>query len=161
MNRLAFASAAVCLGCVLAAPAAFAQSKASGPAPVAKAAPSTPAPTAPAKWVKPIKGVASIQIIRGKSKRIDRDVVTVMQIKNMSTGAIHLLKIDEYWYDKKPKPEVVTGDSQVYRKPLNPGEIVEMTMRSPLKPGKELYTNQHMFSHAGGKIDVKEVKKFE
>jgi hypothetical protein len=160
MNRLAFASAAACLAYALAAPAAFAQSKASGPAPVAKAAPSTPAPAAPAKWVKPIKGLATVQIIRGPSKPIGPDVVTVIQVKNISTGAIHLLKIDEYWYDRKPKPEVVTGDTQVYRKPINPGDIIEMTMRSPLKPGKVLYTNQHMFSHAGGQIDVKPVKKF-
>lgn len=162
MNRPAFSSAATCLVLALAAPAAFAQPKQSAP-PAAKAAPSPtiPPPAARAKWVKPIKGTATVEIIRGKSKPIGPDIVTVIKVKNTSTGAIALLKIDEYWYDKKPKPEVVTGDTQTYRKPFNPGEVIEMTMKSPLKPGKELYKNQHMFSHAGGNISVKEVKKLE
>ena len=75
----------------------------------------------------------------------------------MAAGSIALLKIDEYWYDKNN--QVVTGDTQSYRKPFNPGEIIEMTLRSPYKTG--LATSQYMYSHVNGKIDVKRVKKFD
>ena len=73
-----------------------------------------------------------------------------------TTGSIALLKVDEYWYKGK---EVVTGDTQSWRKPFNPGEIIEITMKSPYKPG--LTGSQYMYSHANGKIDVKAVKKFD
>ena len=83
--------------------------------------------------------------------------MTVLKIKNTSNGAISLLKVDEYWYNKKP--EVVTGDTQSYRKPFNPGEVIEVTMKSPIKP--DLYKSQYAFSHANGTIQAKTVKKFE
>jgi hypothetical protein len=126
---------------------------------VAKAAPTTAAPAAPAKFVRPIKGTATIEYIQTPSKKVGSDVVTVFRVKNTSSGAISLLKIDEYWYDKKP--EIVTGDSERWLKPFHPGEVIEITMRSPVKPGKELYRSQYQFSHAGGDIKPKAVKKFE
>lgn len=133
------------------------QSKTATQAPATKAAPTTQAPPVAAKFVKPIKGIAAIQIIQGPSKRIGDDIVTVFKVKNMSSGSIALLKIDEYWYDKKQ--QVVTGDSQPYRKPFNPGEIIEITMRSPYKA--EAYQSNYMFSHANGSVDPKKVKKFD
>jgi len=83
--------------------------------------------------------------------------VTVLKIRNKSSAAISLLKVDEYWYDKKM--QVVSGDSQAYRKPFNPGEIIEITMKSPVKP--DLYKNQFAFSHANGDVKAKGVKKFD
>ncbi|OFW07513.1 MAG: hypothetical protein A3H96_07185 [Acidobacteria bacterium RIFCSPLOWO2_02_FULL_67_36] len=166
MKRFALAVAAAFV-CSLAAGPAFAQtkpksSKPAAPAktaqvPVAKAAPTTQAPAAPAKFTRPIKGTASIQFVQGQSKRVGDDIVTVFKIKNVSSGSIALLKIDEYWYDKKN--QVVTGDSQPYRKPFNPGDIIEITMRSPYKA--EAWTSNWMFSHANGSIDPKKVKKFD
>jgi hypothetical protein len=158
MTRFAFASAAACLACALTAPAAFAQSKAAA-APVTKAAPTTPAPAAPAKFVRPIKGLANVEVIPGNPKKVGLDLITVMKVKNTSAGAISLLKIDEYWYDKKL--QVVTGDSEAYRKPFQPGEVIEITLKSPIKPGMDLYKSQYKFSHAGGEVKPKTVKKFE
>ena len=157
MRRFAL-TAATCLVLFLAAPAVFAQSK--NPTDQTKppaAAPATQAPPAPVKYYKPVKGIAAIQIIPGASKRVGADIVTTIKIKNMAAGSIALLKIDEYWYDKNN--QVVTGDTQSYRKPFNPGEIIEMTLRSPYKTG--LATSQYMYSHVNGKIDVKRVKKFD
>ena len=161
MRRFAL-TAATCLVLFLAAPAVFAQSKKTVPPPTDQtkppaAAPATQAPAAPARYYKPVKGIAAIQIIPSASKRVGSDIVTTIKIKNMASGSIALLKIDEYWYDKNN--QVVTGDTQSWRKPFNPGEIIEMTLRSPYKAG--LANSQYMYSHVNGKIDVKAVKKFD
>jgi hypothetical protein len=110
-----------------------------------------------AKYYRPVKGEATIELIRGTPKRVGQDMVTVVQIKNTSQGRIDLLVVDEYWYDTNRQN--VSGTSERYRKPFNPGEIIEITLKSPVKPN--LYQNMLMFSHANGKISPKEVKKFE
>ena len=40
-----------------------------------------------------------------------------------------------------------------------PGEVIEITMKSPFKPNLQM--SQYQFSHAGGKVNVKRVKKFD
>ena len=152
MIRSAVASALAVLFCAAAGSAAFAQA--------AKQAASTPgpaqAPAARAKWVAPVKGIATIEVIRGNPKPMGKEVWTVLKIKNTSAGAISLLRADEYWYDTSRK--MVTGDTQRWRQPLNPGEIIEITMKSPIKPN--LTQSQINFAHANGTIQAKGVKKF-
>lgn len=152
MTRSAFASALALIFSAAAASGAFAQQ-------ATPAAPAPPAGAARAKWVAPVKGVATVQVIRSDSKRIGGDLVTNFKIKNVSNGAIALLRIDEYWYDGSQKPQMVTGDTQRWTKPILPGEIVEMSTRSPIKPGAA--RSQVSFTHANGKIEPKVVKKFE
>jgi hypothetical protein len=159
MNRSAlFASAALLCSLAL-APAALAQA-AKPRAQAATATPATPtaaaATAAKAKFAPVVKGLASIQIIQGKPKQVGGDIVTVLKIKNTSSGAIALLRVDELWYNQKR--EQVTGDSEKVLKPIQPGEIVDITMKSPTKPN--LYVSQYAFSHVNGKVDVKSVKKF-
>ena len=125
------------------------------PAVLAQNPPPTPAPSAPQKWVPPIKGVATIQVIR-ESKVVGKELVTKLKIKNTSTGAIHLLKIDETWYDKKR--EVVTGGQGIYRKPFLPGEIIDIEIKSPMRGQPDI--SQFVFRHANGRVDAKVVKKF-
>ncbi len=136
-----------------------AQSRPGAQAPATKAAPVTaaPAPASPARFVKMFKGTADIEIIQAAPKKVGNDMVTVLKLRNMSPAAVSLLKVDEYWYDKKM--QVVSGDTQAYRKPFNPGEVIEMTLKSPVKP--DLYKNQFAFSHANGDVRVKAVKKFD
>jgi flagellar basal body L-ring protein FlgH len=155
MKRFAFASSvALLLTCVA---AVHAQSKpAQAPATKAAPAPAAAAPAAPAKFVKMLKGTAEIQFTQLPSKKVGNDIVTVLKIKNLSPLAVSLLKVDEYWYKDGA---VATGDSQSYRKPFMPGEIIEITMKSPYKAS--LQSSQYQFSHAGGKVDVKRVKKFD
>lgn len=157
MKPCAFALASACS--VLLVASASAQSRPGAQAPATKAAPVTaaPAPAAPARFTKMVKGTAEIQIIQAAPKKQAGDMVTVMKIRNMSPAAISLLKVDEYWYDKKM--QVVSGDSQAYRRPFNPGEVIEITLKSPVKP--DLYKNQFAFSHANGDVKVKAVKKFD
>ena len=156
MKRFAFSSS-VALLLTLAAAVAYAQSK-PAQAPAAKTAPTSgqQAPAAPAKFVKMLKGTAEIQFIQMAPKKVGNDNVTVLKIKNLSPLAISLLKVDEYWYKDG---QVATGDSEPYRKPFMPGEVIEVTMKSPFKPN--LQTSQYQFSHAGGNVNVKRVKKFE
>ena len=81
-----------------------------------------------------------------------RTPLTVMK------GYLNLLKLDEYWYDAKLN--IVSGTQGAYKKaPIQPGEIVEITLRSPDKPG--IQRNQVMFTHAYGKVDAKTVKAFK
>jgi hypothetical protein len=152
MKRSAFVCVTAFLCSLAFAPLVLAQA--------AKATPATPTATPPttakAKFVPLIKGTASIEVIQGKSAKVGNDIVTVMKVKNVSTGSIGLLRIDELWYDKDLKQ--VTGDSQAIRRAILPGEVVEVTMKSPAKPN--LYKSQYAFSHANGKIDAKAVKKF-
>jgi hypothetical protein len=157
MNRTALLASAALVCSLAFAPAALAQ--AAKPQ-AAKAMPATPtpapAPAAKAKFAPVVKGLASIEFLQGRPKRVGNDLVTVLKVKNTSSGAIALLRIDELWYNQKR--EQVTGDSQKVLKPIQPGEIVEITMKSPFKP--DLYVSQYAFSHVNGKVDVKAVKKF-
>lgn len=167
MNRSAFAPAVTLVFCAVTATAAFAQSTKPGasakpPAPAstsqpAKAAPTTPAPPARAKWVAPIKGIATVDVVKGTPKKIGGEIVTVLRVKNTSSGSIALFRVDEYWYDKKQ--QVVSGDTQRVPKPFYPGDIIEITLRSPVKP--DLYMNTYNFAHANGQIKPTVVKAFK
>lgn len=149
MNRQVFASALTFAFAVVTATSAFAQAT--------KAAPQPSAPPAPAKWMKPYKGTATIEVIQGGSKRVGNELVTVLKIKNTSPGALFLLKGDETWWNKQRKP--ASGDSpRPIRQPVGPGEIVEMTFRAPYSP--DLVQSSYQFTHANGDVKAKPVKKF-
>lgn len=131
------------LACVLAIPAAVAQPQ---------------APAKPAKYIPPVKGVATIEVIQMPSKRVGSEMVTVLKVRNTSKGSINLLKADEYWYDTKM--QIVSGSQYAHKKaPIQPGEIVEITLRSPVKPN--LSRNQVMFRHANGDAKATPVKAFK
>ena len=104
----------------------------------------------------PVKGTAYVEVIQGQGKQVGGDIVTVSKVKNVSNGPIAGLRVDEYWYNQKLVQ--VTGDTQRVRAPIAPGEVVEITTRSPMKPG--LYKSTLMFNHANGKVTAKGVKKF-
>jgi hypothetical protein len=112
--------------------------------------------TAPPKFVRPITGEAELGFLAPVTKRQGKEVVTIIKVKNLSTvGSIAGLKVDEYWYDKKG--ELVTGDSFRYRKPLLPGEVIEVTLRTPVSDRMD--RNQYTFTHANGKIKTKKLTK--
>ena len=118
----------------------------------------TQEPAKRAAYIPPVKGLATIEVIQGPSKKVGQEMVTVLKIKNTSKGSINLLRMDEYWYDQNLK--IVSGSQQAHKKaPLQPGEIIEITLRAPVKPG--ISRNQVMFSHANGKVDAKSVKAFK
>ena len=155
MKRFAVTSA-VLLGFLALAPGAFAQAaKATAATPATPAAAPAPA-VAKARMTTPVKGTAYVEVIQGAPKKVGADMVTVSKVKNVSNGPIAGLRIDEYWYNQKLVQ--VTGDTQRVRAPVAPGEIIEITTKSPIKP--DLYKSTLMFNHANGKVTAKGVKKF-
>jgi hypothetical protein len=128
------------------------QAKPAAPAPA-----QTPAAT-PTKFVPPIRGQAELGFLKPVTKREKNgDIVTVIKVKNLSTtGSIAGLKVDEYWYDKAGDP--VSGDTFRYRKPLLPGEVIDVTLRTPHNP--KMDRNSYNFTHANGEIKTKLMPKF-
>ena len=118
----------------------------------------TPPPAQKTKFIPPVKGLATIEVIQSPSKKVGNEMVTVIKVRNTSTGSINLLKIDEYWYDSKLK--IVGGGPYAHKKaPIQPGEIVEITLRCPWNA--QMNRPQLMFTHANGKVDAKAVKSFK
>jgi hypothetical protein len=140
------------------AAAAAAASPAAEQAKPAAPAAQTPPPAAPAKFVPPIRGQAELGFLKPVTKREKNgDIVTVIKVKNLSTtGSIAGLKVDEYWYDKAGDP--VSGDTFRYRKPLLPGEVIDVTLRTPHNP--KMDRNSYNFTHANGEIKTKLMPKF-
>ena len=114
------------------------------------------AATTPGKLVAPVRGEAELGYTNPVSKRVGNMIITTIKVKNLSKGAIAGLKVDEFWYDKKG--ETVTGaPSFRYRKPLQPGEVIEVELRVQTDPRMD--RNQYKFEHANGKIKTTKLPK--
>ena len=111
-----------------------------------------PAQGAPPRLVAPVRGVAQIGYTKPVVKRGKVDgkdfVITTMQIKNMAAGPIAGLKVDDFWYDKGGNP--LPSDSYRHPRPLQPGEVITVTLETPADP--RMNRNQWQFSHANGEI---------
>jgi len=143
-------------GVLVLAAAASAQTK----APAAKAAaPATTAPqpaAAPARLAPPLRGDVELGYTKPVTKNDGKFITTTFKVKNLSaSGSIAGLKIDEFWYDKKGDP--VTGGSFRDRKPLQPGEVIEIMLKTPIN--KQMDRNQYKFEHANGGIKPKLLPK--
>jgi hypothetical protein len=149
MNRRFALLGAACLLSALIPSSALAQVK--------PATSTTPAPAAPAKWIPPIKGTASLEFIESKPTKVKDEIQTKMRVRNTSKGAIALLTVEELWYNTKR--EIASNGVYRHKQLLNPGDIIEFTISSPVKP--DLYQNMLMFKHANGTIDPKRVTKFQ
>jgi hypothetical protein len=111
------------------------------------------------KFVPPVKGVAEIGYLKPvvKVDQKTNEVVTTIKIKNMSLGSIAGLRVDEFWYDKAGN--MLPGDSERQRQPLNPGEVIVVELRTPKNP--KMDRNSYQFSHANGQIKAKVLTKIE
>lgn len=114
------------------------------------------APAAKQAFVKPVQGLAVINVLKPVTKVKGTEVVTTLSVKNASVAPIAGLKVDEYWYDKGGN--VVTGDTQRMKKQLLPGEVYVFELHSPKDP--RMNRNSYQFSHANGKIKTESVSKF-
>jgi hypothetical protein len=117
------------------------------------------APTAKPRLVAPVRGEAPLGYTKPivKAGKIDgKDfIITTIRVKNLSTGSIAGLKVDEFWYDKAGDP--VTGDTFRHPKPLQPGEIITVTLETPRNP--KMDRNQYNFTHANGSIKAQLLPK--
>jgi len=118
----------------------------------AAAAPAGQAPAAKPRLAAPVRGVAQLGYTKPVVKRGTIGgkafIITTIQVKNLATGAIAGLKVDEFWYDKAGNP--VTGDNYRHPRPLQPGEVITITLETPSNPA--MNRNQYNFSHANGEI---------
>ena len=125
--------------------------------PATPATPAQGAPAAPAKFVPPIRGEAPVSMTKPLTKRTATEIITNFKVKNPSTtGSIAGLKISEFWYDKAGNP--VSGDEFRYRKPLMPGEVIDVELRSPVNP--KMASSQYKFEQANGNVKPTVVAKF-
>ena len=65
--------------------------------------------------------------------------------------------MEENWYDKGGNP--VMGDTFRHPKPLQPGEVITVSFKSPRSAAMQ--RNQYLFTHANGIIKQSVVPKLE
>jgi hypothetical protein len=152
MSRSALTLLAAAASSLLMSSTVFAQAK-----PATPSAPAQSAPAARARFVPPVRGTATLGMMRPVTKVVGDQVVTKIKLKNLSQGSIALLRIDEYWYDKQG--QMLPGDTQRIKKPILPGEVIEVELKVPKNP--KFYQNQYKFSHANGEIKTELMKKIE
>lgn len=118
----------------------------------------TPPPAQKAKFIPPVKTTATIDVQRVSQKRSGKEVRTVVKVRNTSKGSINLLRLEQYWYDRGNK-QVSYGTYAHKKAPIQPGEVVEITVTAPDNP--QLSHDLLMFKHAYGSVQVQQVKKIE
>ncbi|MSO46024.1 MAG: hypothetical protein EXQ59_04570 [Acidobacteria bacterium] len=159
MNRQKFALL-VLAGVVILAAAASADQAARGAARPNDEPAAGQAPAAPRRLVSAVRGDAPMVYLSPtvKAAKIGgKDfIVTTMQVKNVATGAIAGLLVEEFWYNKAGT--VVTGDNYRHPKPIQPNEIITVTLETPRNAGMD--SNQLKFQHANGGLTMTKVAKF-
>ena len=109
------------------------------------------------KLIAPIRGNAKVEMTKPATKVSAKEIVTTFLIKNIETAPIAGLKVEENWYDKAGNP--VMGDTFRNLKPLQPGEVITVTFKTPRVPAMQ--RNQYLFSHANGIIKQQVVPKID
>lgn len=133
---------------LLIAPAAFAQT----PAPAAPAQ-----PAAPRKLISPLRGEATVEFTNPNTQRKGGNIITMMTVKNTSSGPIAGFRIEESWSDKTGN--LAGGDVYRHPKPFMPGEVIQVTLTTPANP--RMTSNSFNFVHANGTVKPKRVPKID
>ena len=118
----------------------------------------TPAPVLK-KSAPPLRGTAELGFVQ--TAKLEGDtIVTTFQVKNLSaTNAIVGLQISEFWYDKAGNPLQGTGDRQRLRSPLQPLDVVTITLKSPKVAG--MTTPQYKFEQNNGSVKPVKLKQIK
>lgn len=109
------------------------------------------------KLVAPVRGNAKVEMTKPATKVSAKEIVTTFLLKNIEAAPIAGLKVEENWYDKAGNP--VMGDTFRNPKPLQPGEVITVTFKTPRVPAMQ--RNQYLFSHANGIVKQQVVPKIE
>jgi hypothetical protein len=136
------------------APAAPAPAPAAAPAPDADAAAGDQA--ARPRLVAPIRGEAVITHTPPVTVRKGNNYVTTIRVQNSSTGSIAGFRAEEFWYDRAGQP-VAGSETFRPRQPLQPGQVVDITLTSPANPNAD--RNALQFNHANGTIKTQAVAR--
>lgn len=109
------------------------------------------------KLVAPVRGVAQVEVTTPDTRVVGNNVVTTIRVKNVSSGPIAGLRIEENWFDRSR--QAVPGDVYRHPRPLPVGEVIEVRLTTPRKPG--MGDNRYNFTHANGEIKPTAVKKLD
>jgi hypothetical protein len=120
------------------------------------------APAARPRLAAPVRGEAPLGYLKpvikaGKSKSGADAIITTFRLKNLAQGAIAGLQVEEFWYNKAGDP--VTGANYRHPRPLQPGEVITVTLETPRQP--QMDRNQYAFKHANGTIKTTLLKTLE
>ena len=110
------------------------------------------------KFVTPLKGQVQVEFTEPQARAEGNMVVTRIKVKNVSKGPIAGFKVEEYWYNAKG--DTVSG-APTFRvlKPLMPGDIVEVVLKSPKSP--DMSRVNRVFGHANGTVKPTKVGAFK
>ena len=120
-------------------------------------APSAQTPAARPKLVAAARGEVEVLVTRPVSKRDGATIVTTMRVQSKATAPIAGLKVDEFWYGKSGDP--VTGGQFRNAKPLQPGEVIDVIIKTPTVP--DMDRNSYTFAHANGAVKTTNVAKID
>ena len=109
------------------------------------------------KFTPPIRGEATIDIIKAPTKREGTTLVTKIQVKNTSAGPIPRLKVAETWFDKDGN--MIPGGEAAVNGLLQPNEVSSLEIRTPVN--LKMLQSQLQFSHANGTVKPHSVKSFD
>ena len=109
---------------------------------------------APRKLVAPVRGEATVEITSPQTK-LGNEVVTMIRVRNASKGPIAGLRVEETWFKGN---EALSGDSYRHPRPLQVGEVIEITLTVPRARVTGARDPRYRFSHANGDIKTVPVK---
>ena len=109
------------------------------------------------KLTPPIRGTADVDYVKPVTTRKGAEVITKIQVKNMSNAPIARLRVIETWFDKGGG--TIPGGEGVINGLLNPGEIGTIEIRTPYSD--KLTSNSWNFLHANGSVKPHSVKSFD
>lgn len=108
------------------------------------------------RLVAPVRGEALLQYTKPATKATASEVITVIRVKNVNSAPIAGLRVEENWY---AGGNPVGGDTYRHPRPLAPEAVIEITLRTPRRPG--MSSPQYVFSHANGTIKPELVGKLD
>jgi hypothetical protein len=134
----------------------------------AQAAPAAAQPAVPApqltpilagrKITPPLRGEAQVQVVWPPvTKRDKDDVITKIQVKNVSSGPVKGLTIAQPWYNKAGA--VSAEPRGVIAGLLQPNEVQIVTIQVTYKP--DMISNNYEFTHANGSVKPVKVQRME
>ena len=109
------------------------------------------------KFTPPVRGEATIDIIKQPTKREGTTLVTKILVKNTSPGPIPRLKVAETWFDKDGG--MIPGGEAVVNGLLQPNEVQTLEIRTPVN--QKMLQSRLQFSHANGTVNAKAVKTMD
>jgi hypothetical protein len=150
MNRARSAVAATVVGVSFAGAIVFAQ-------PPTTTAPPMKSVLAGKKFSPPIRGEATIDIVKTPTRREGTTLVTKIVVKNTSNAPIPRLKVAETWFDKDGN--MIPGGEAVINGLLQPNEVQTLEIRTPVN--LKMAQSQLQFTHANGSVKPKSVKSLD